>query len=174
MLAFLAFGTLGFWFVAAVFCVAIITATLMESAWCFILTALAFGFCVYATELHVIAWIASNWPLVIVGALFYVLIGVIWSLFKWRDHCLEIKDRIIQGFGGRIPLFYNNKHKIASWIIYWPCSILWWLSYDFVQTILRNLKDYYVKITLGVFADLSDEVKEKIFYQEAQKERSKS
>jgi hypothetical protein len=108
---------------------------------------------------------------VVVCALAYVVIGIIWSVWKWygfvRKSYYSLKQRwdttahktyntFTDYIKDKRPSASENKQLIVGWMAFWPFSILWWvLTWPrklFIELFdyLRNLYDRITDQVWGV------------------------
>lgn len=99
----------------------------------------------------------------------YVLVGVLWSLWKWYSLCVEKKNEIKKSYEegsfaekttweefskNRIPSLIYHHDDILSWMVFWPFSVVWWiLSWPkkLFNKIYEAIKSLYSKIAESVF-----------------------
>lgn len=174
MMQFLLFGTFWFWFIIVI-CVAIVIRLAEafeehpESGWA--------GFTILITL--VLLSIFGNWeffkkillfvkdnPFTIFGCiLIYIIIGIVWSFFKWYNYLRkirdEIKDKRERGSSPTstpIPKFDEEKALIISWMTYWPFSMLWTLMHNLIRDVFNfisdQLKGAYEKVIKNLFKEL--------------------
>ena len=120
-----------------------------------VVTWLAFG-------VNPVAWIIANPGSAVLLALLYVCVGIVWSLFKWRDHLTSAR---IQGVitdakeyfkkkGGTDTKEFrssehfpaqatpdHNKSRIVNWIALWPFSAFMFVFYDLLSRFFSRLYD---------------------------------
>jgi len=104
----------------------------------------------------------------IIGLLFasYLVLGVIWSFFKWYFFLLNKRDKyrekIADGYkqvniNDYIPSAKNNKSRIMSWMMYWPMSGLWTLINDPVrrafQFLYNRVESYFDRMSKSLFSE---------------------
>jgi hypothetical protein len=90
------------------------------------------------------------WPLS--GALIYLLIGTIWSVYRWFRH---VNTEVERFNDGEIPEYRltqetevkQNKALITSWIAYWPWNAFWNIFGDIFSGIFNAIKNVYQTIT---------------------------
>ncbi len=84
MLAFFAFGAVGFWLLLAAFVIAEIIMSERESYWVASFTVIVFGLILYfGSGVDFLSWIVAN-PFLMLGAFAgYVAMGVAWAFWKW-------------------------------------------------------------------------------------------
>lgn len=182
-LAFLAFGSPGFFVLLVLMMIFMVIAVESESP--FISTLIVGVFFVsvsLGSEFNPIKWAAANWVIAIIGFLLYTIAGLGWSVHKWvllvKKKKREILDRQREikaqtgGYGYTMPKFREHKSQLAAWIAYWPFSMFWWAIYDWFDYLTTLMKNIYHRATLKVFEDMDDELKEKIgFYTFKQDDR---
>ncbi len=144
------------WILIALIVLFIIIMAMVEQddpglGWPITLTVLAAGgYCIlqgkqfYTHDLWVSMY--NSWPYILVGILLYVIIGTLWSFYKWYKfvrYRLSINQKVQQ----------PNEHKeqILTWMIYWPPSLLWYLINKPItrlyKAIYKRVYNVYVKIS---------------------------
>jgi hypothetical protein len=91
----------------------------------------------------------------------YLILGTIWSVFKWFFYLRVIRD---ENKGGKINLsrYTASTHKsmIIHWMLYFPLSATWTLINDPVkklfELILENFGGIYDKMANKILGDLED------------------
>lgn len=142
------------------------------------------GFAVIMAIFIAVGWgtAGSVWSTITLGGLIwggavYVVIGIVWSFYKWK---LLVADTIedakaksyIKSKQDLKDLINRNKNYdvIGFWIIVWPLSVIGYLIYDFVVDMVKGLIDrlytVYDRITDSLignsaFANLKDDENEK-------------
>lgn len=136
----------------------------------------------------VLTFIKSNTANIFALLLLYFVIGLVWSLFKWRKLVVEFKETYLQakkdilgslestddevvldkiksrlGYYNTVSIEdQNNKKKITNWIAFWPVSVLVYLLADlFVEIadkIYRSVKFVFNKITQVVLGKEFEEI----------------
>lgn len=96
----------------------------------------------------------------------YVLIGLIWSMIKWRFFVSsDMKYR--KNFGLKIEIenysIEKNKVRIRFWMIYWVNSMLSQLLHKFLfkafETILNITKKYYENVVNSLYNKINNNTK---------------
>ncbi len=107
----------------------------------------------------ILIWIQHN-PFVFIGYLIlYAIIGIIWSFFKWYGYLRKKRDyfRKWSGDKHKIPQFQDHISRIVSWMMYWPFSALWTLSYslfrDVFNYLAEQLRGAYESIIKNMFKE---------------------
>jgi len=83
----------------------------------------------------------------------YFIIGVVWSIWRWRAWVKqEITKHRIKNLDELNEVRYlfepgRIKSEITGWIIFWPYSLLWNFSHDFVELVFDLVKNTYQKIS---------------------------
>ena len=100
-----------------------------------------------------------SWQTFAVGISVYVIIGMIWSVYRWykwvQETVLEYNnnnngeklDRNEKAFLKNDINVVYHKNKIISWIMYWPWSMIWNLTGDFFNMIYNSMVGIYDKIS---------------------------
>ena len=105
-------------------------------------------------------------PIVVVfGSLGYAALGLLWSMFKWRQHLLsdavqasvkrtrEKAERLdAEEYVNYEVDPASNRDRIVSWITLWPFSVLGYVLGD----MLRNLGNWLYSLLGGVYQRMSD------------------
>lgn len=107
----------------------------------------------------ILIWIQNN-PFIFVGyLLLYIIIGIAWSFFKWYGYLRKKRDyfRKWSGNNNKIPQFQDHISRIVSWMMYWPFSALWTLTYslfrDVFHYLTEQMKGAYEKISKNMFKE---------------------
>jgi hypothetical protein len=76
-------------------------------------------------------FVKNNSGYVISGAIVYVMVGILWSLIKWKWYCREKYEYWARnGYSMTSILATSNKARITAWMIWWPVSMSWFLLHD--------------------------------------------
>ena len=153
ILEFFALGTLGFWLLCTLLSIVFIACIENDNSWFPTCAVVAFA----AIYWKSFAVLAIGWPVVIIAALIYVCLGVLWSLFRWTRYVKAKGEEFREKHGNnltdmaRVDLKYamsasHNKSRIISWIGYWPWSVLWNATGDFFKMLYEGLQGIYKKI----------------------------
>jgi len=137
--------------------------------------ALTIAFCVSGLTFSAIgAFVVANTALVVAGALSFVVVGILWSFFKWFRFCRAKanlgKEEIAQRF--RNAERYQNPHdacevdsqekrlnfmlrfkpnvryeldRIAGWIAFWPLSIFWTIVTELLRDVFVDVAKFFKK-----------------------------
>lgn len=87
-----------------------------------------------------------------VGLVSYILIGLIWSFFRYFKEATQLKSK-----GYNIEQVRSNIQNslIATWIMYWPFGFISYIIGDFfnniVEYVAKRFKGVYNKILESVF-----------------------
>lgn len=71
--------------------------------------------------------------LLIICAVGYLILGIVWSFKKWRDlvkrHRLEARKDYGETYQSKIkpPKAADYSVRITGWIALWPWSFMWWV-----------------------------------------------
>lgn len=143
--------------------------------------ALIVAFCVSDVTLATIGtFVMTNPALLITSSLIYVLVGVAWSFAKWFRYCcveaergkeaiaiaigfdlhgqknivcnLSIAENQIQILERYKPRIYGNKSRISGWIAYWPLSIFWTVTNEFLRDFFEKIVKFF-KLQYEAVAD---------------------
>jgi hypothetical protein len=150
--AFFAFGTIGFYILAVV--ASIVLITLLENE-CYKLPFFITG------VLALVYWktiAAFSWSGIGLFLIIYVAIGAVWSLYRWfrrvriiaQDYEKWYSRSLTEGQMREIQRETDpSRHKslITTWIFYWPWSLLWNVFGDIITTVFESLQKAYANIT---------------------------
>ena len=105
-------------------------------------------------------YIQGNYVSLIFKALLFLIVGALWSLYKWYFFLIKAKKEYIESTSSykKIPSAADNKSKITAWILYWPLSLFATLLTKPITKalnfIFETLKGSYDKMTQKIFADV--------------------
>ena len=169
ILAFFAFGELGFWLGLLALSAVYTVATERD----------IHGFAIFATILGVALWwpyvvaAFAAWQLLLIGIGVYALAGGAWSVFRWFKYCRDFVTKnpyqgvtdYSEGSGRKLSAqeYFSKKlkpseHKsrLIGWIAYWPWSLIWNIVgdtltaiYDALANIYQKTADAVIKKALG-------------------------
>lgn len=114
-------------------------------------------------------WILANPVLSILTLVAYLLIGVVWSLFKWTFYVKSLKRKHIKSseskfYAPKVEVEYNRT-RILGWMMYWPLSSVWTIINDPIKRvfteILEKTTGLYDKIAMRILSDLPENNKQK-------------
>ena len=113
----------------------------------------------------------ASWHLLLIGASIYVLVGGVWSVFRWFKYCRDYishhpysqvgEDYLKCWEAGKevqlTPQEYyckqlrpaKHKSRLIGWIAYWPWSLLWNIVGDTLIAIYDTLTNVYQKTANG-------------------------
>ena len=166
ILEFFALGTFGFWILCTLASVVFVACLENDNRWFpTVLTVALVG--LYWKSLVLLA---IGWKAIALGALVYVLAGVVWSLFRWFRYVKSTADEYRATNGSNLKDYQlrelkgslsatRNKGRITGWIAYWPWSLVWNITGDTFKMIYENLQGVYQKISdraIGSFGTISD------------------
>lgn len=178
-MAFLLFGTVWFW------CLTLLTAGLiiyfLEGAWIdnddiggglwstiliIVVLTLYYFFGSKEDVKNLFIYLRDNPGSSIAFIGIYLVIGVVWSIFKWYFFLLNKRDKVLKRndfWESDIPKAKDHKAKIISWMSYWPFSAFWTLLNDPIKRtfkfIYSKIEKVYEKMTEKVFADIRSKIK---------------
>lgn len=73
----------------------------------------------------------SNPGILIFGVIGYIVLGVLWSFFRWYIYLLDYKKlwpkADVHDAAGISPSY--NKSRLISWMAYWPLSACWFIMH---------------------------------------------
>ena len=128
------------------------------------------GFAIFATILgiglfwkSIVALGAIAWPFILTGVGAYLLIGGIWSVFRWLKYCQnyiaknpyntamndyssgrEVRLTAQEYFSKKLRPS-EHKSRLIGWIVYWPWSLIWNIAGDTLTAIYDALANVYQK-----------------------------
>jgi hypothetical protein len=122
-----------FWFFVMVVAVLDFVAVASDDegmyAWAIFMTSVGAGYVFFFADA---SWGTRLMWLAIGGAV-YFLVGVVWSIKKYRDFLIEYR-RNAQASGGdkwrdsrSMPKASENKTRIVGYMALWPFSMTWWV-----------------------------------------------
>lgn len=115
------------------------------------------GLLKYGSFTNLFEFVKENPGSIIVLILLYLIIGIIWSFFKWYLFIKEqVKSKEITiSTKYRIDVTYNKK-KIINWIIVWVPSITWFLINDPIRRvgnfIYNSLEKTYQNVSDSIWS----------------------
>lgn len=84
----------------------------------------------------------------------YCIIGILWSFFKWMKFVKSIagyyKKYNVSSF--RRPDVTENKANIASWIVFWPYSVIRYI----IVSLLGDIFDRIFSWIKGIYESITD------------------
>ena len=149
-------------------------------------------------NIDLIAVVQSNITSILFFVAAYFVVGAVWSVLKWtaRLSSEEIQEKIRNEYKSwkersvgtdtkfEDSYFYSsgnlakNKARIVRWIVWWPASVLWNLTYRFIRRLslevykaisklLQNITNHYVsKAVSGIKEDPEPEANTKVVLNE--------
>ena len=170
--ALLAFGTLGFYIlVGTIFLILGLLAEKSEPFWTTVLV-ITLGYLIYPIFATV------SWPVIVGVALGYLIAGVLFSLWKWKNHvqkalrqnASELASKNIKSLAelmaysekdsgpythlGEFKKSINpayNKSKLTQWTWGWVFNVVHMLTADLFDTIYELVAKTYENIVVSVF-----------------------
>ena len=80
----------------------------------------------------------------------YVLVGIIWSMFKWYKFLVKEKARGVK----EAPKANSYKSDISFWATYWPFGVVKYLVGDLIHDLFSQIWKHIG----GVYQKISDKV----------------
>lgn len=161
---FFALGTLGFWILISLISITFVACIENDHYTFPTILALAIG-TIYWKPLMAFV----NWQSLAIGVLVYVVVGVLWSVFRWFRYVKDLTNKYKKNpsESALSTLKYaldvsDNKSRITAWIAYWPWSLLWNIIGDLCVTVYEQIEGVYQKITdkaLGNLPELEEKSK---------------
>ena len=141
-------------------------ATSREEPWLMALGLVAGSVVAYfLLDVNVLAIVIDRPVSVVFWALGYAALGLLWSLFKWRQHLLgEATQESLQRRredakkkGSEVSYMAvtdpaHHKQRIVSWITLWPFSVLGYVLGD----MLLNIGNWLYSLLGGVYQRMTD------------------
>ena len=154
IIEFFALGAIGFWILSALISIIFIACIENDTYWFPTITTAAF----LAVYWKGFASFNLTWQIIVGGVLSYVVLGVVWSLYRWLQYVRNIAAKFRKQYGTvltesqlydleRKVSVSSNKSLITGWIAYWPWSLIWNISGDFFTAIYERLSNVYQNIT---------------------------
>jgi hypothetical protein len=154
ILEFFALGTIGFWILCSLLSIVFIACIENETHWFPTCALIALG----AIYWKPLVALGLAWQGLAIGALVYVVAGMIWSIYRWYRFVKETADKYRQQYGNTLTdsnrsslksdiSVSSNKALITGWIAYWPWSLVWNITGDFFKTAYEKLQKVYQGIT---------------------------
>jgi len=133
------------------------------------------------TGVDLLAFSQANYQTVLLGIIFYFVIGVLWSLYKWFAFNQDEKIRYTEmratffrtykknytnspevedawkdeiKFKKFPPKLEDNKARIIRWMTCWVTSVIWTICCDFITGIFRRL----FALSKAVFQGISNKM----------------
>ena len=95
--------------------------------------------------------IMENPIIILSGILVYVVIGFIWSVFKWYKKLISLRDNGVKN----IPQASSFKGAIIIWASYWPIGMVRYVLGDLLEDLFtalwKRFNGVYQKIANKVF-----------------------
>lgn len=95
-----------------------------------------------------------NWYDVFTVFVYYIIIGLFWSFFKYFKMAKKYK---LNGYSADNFKSHVTPYDISCWVMYWPFSITSYIIgdifVDFINFITKQFKGVYNRILLYVFKD---------------------
>lgn len=114
----------------------------------------------------------KNWQILLIFIFFYGCVGGFWSVWRYRKFCKKwIENHTYIPENSRVYIkgvlvtlnatewYYQNlkpsqhKSQLISWIIYWPFSLLWNITGDFLTAIYEGLVNIYNTVVKSVITE---------------------
>ena len=171
---------------------------LMFGSACFwILTAIAFGLMILATEkgsgigatftllitiallfffgnktplLGLLSGIQTNPFIAVAIVAAYVIIGASWAIIKWYFYLIKERDKANPESNFiTVPRVRDHKSEIIVWMIYWPFSMLWTL----LNQPIKNIFLFIYNRIESKMQDMADKIFEPIKKREEAAEKAR-
>ena len=104
---------------------------------------------------HLGEFIVNNPMLIVSFIILYLIIGLLWSFYKWYLYLKDSKKQNRERDYTNSPSY--NKDKIIAWMAYWPISMLLFVVGDLFSTfynwLYSRVSGIYERIYLSVFPE---------------------
>lgn len=126
-----------------------------EAGWAFFLFLCFASFVLFidktVTINDIVVGFKENSGLIVTIAMGYILVGVMWSIFKWKKYCVNYysgdrPEYFSNGLYIRKLYASSNKARITGWMIWWPTSLVWWLIHDPITRFYNFLYDSLIAV----------------------------
>lgn len=87
-------------------------------------------------------WCWAHPQHLMLGALGYIIIGVLWSFFKWDRWCAALKAEGVT----QAPRVNWESDRICTWMAFWPFSMFWSAIRDGVLKLFTNLFRFFKSV----------------------------
>lgn len=159
--------TIGFWILMAVCSIIFIAAIENDKYFVPAVVTGLLGLCYWKS----LASLQLDWRTIGLGALIYIVAGIIWSVYRWYRYVHDYVDNYkeknptfkkhgklsesdLEYLKSRIDVT-DNKSRICTWIGYWPWSLVWHITGDLFNSIYKNMKKVYQKIVNHALSNIS-------------------
>lgn len=161
LLELFALGTVGFWALCVLISILFIATVENEKYWFPSLLGMSFIALYWKPLFNLV----PNWHAIGIGALVYVLVGTVWSIFRWFRFVKGVADTYRENYADTVDGTINhlspgkladlkreidvanNKSRITAWISFWPWSLVWNITGDFFKMVYEALSGVYENIT---------------------------
>lgn len=108
------------------------------------------GFVMYKNMFYSIL---LNWQLLVICCILYLIIGIIWSFWRWYKYCKNYLNTIkYENYIDRLNVS-NNRSRIIGWVIFWPWSFIWNIIGDIFNWIFKYFRSIYTNISNKLIAN---------------------
>lgn len=110
----------------------------------------------FSANSFVYVWITTNPWTIVNYAIYYLLIGFVWSFFAWILYLRKLvvwhkKYEKTPGYNKRLPLVRDEKGRVAAFIAYWPWSMILYLVHDLIRNIVELFGGVYDALAKAFF-----------------------
>jgi hypothetical protein len=159
-------GTFWFWSLIVLATILLIWAVDSNAYWKALLvlvgTFVVLGFFGAGQEIREMgSWVWSHPLQTFLSVLGYLVVGAVWSIFKWNRYLKILRFNKIED-GGKFSkselenMVRYNKSRLISWMAYWPFSIIWTALSDPFQELYRRLSGTFQKLVYKNLSDLQE------------------
>lgn len=117
-----------------------------------VMTIAVFALLAWYVDLYTVEAVLAAWPVLLMWAGGYVLIGLIWGCTRWALYVrsklvtaretMRINPRFAKEKFRTAPRVSEHKSDIIRWMSFWPFSIIVWVLGDLFRDLWNALYDY--------------------------------
>lgn len=123
-------------------------------------------------NINIFTWLQTNALILFFGTLIYLIIGGIWSIYRWWDLCNDTARRLINDpltrtaenidvwIYNRMPKILHSKRRIIAWIELWPASMFWYLFSKVLTKVGRWIYDRLGRVYQRILDSAISRIKE--------------
>lgn len=127
-------------------CVLFIGSALAESGWSMVLVTTWVATLFYLGKIDISQ---ANWVDTLLLVMAYIIVGIIWSGYKWFLYIKERKsehDAKHKSYPFVAPKSSSKVEEISVWILFWWLSMLSYVFSDMITDLVKRLGGFYNKI----------------------------
>lgn len=132
------------------------------------------GLCSYlfVNNINIFTWLQTNALILFFGSIIYLIVGGLWSIFRWWDLCNDTARRLINDpssrtatdidvwIRARMPNIFQSKRRIIAWIELWPASMFWYLFSEVLTKVGRWIYERLGRVYQRILDSASARIKE--------------